>query len=189
MGTFLHWLLLAAVVDNLVLARLLGLPGLSVIPGDGSIVLRQLVTRTSLALMMAMPASWLLQHTVLQPFQLGHLRVLLVSLMALLCATAATWLTGRRAGAAGRIDETLLAAGTTVLLGAALSEVAAGDSLLRAFAAGLGGAAGFAVAMYVLDAIGRRLATAPVPAAFRGLPISLLAAGLLALGLAGFGPP
>lgn len=188
MGTFLQWLLLAAVVDNLVLGRLLGLP-VAAAGGTGQAeVLRRLVARTSLALLMVIPGTWLLQQFLLQPWRLEHLRVLLVSLLALLGAAVAARVVDRVAGERGKDGEALRVAGSTVLLGAALSATTVNASLPHACALGLGAAAGFAVAMHALDAIAERLSSAPVPATFRGLPVNLLAAGLFALGLTGFAP-
>ena len=187
MGTFLQLLLLAAVVDNLVLARLFGLPALVADHAGQAGALHRRVAGTSLAVLIVIPAAWMLQHYLLQPWRLEHLRVLLLALLALLAAAAMTRVFDLADAARGRHDEVLRVAGTVVLLGAVLSPASVvGDSLLHACARGLGTAVGFAIAAHALDAIGERLATAPVPAAFRGLPVSLLAAGLFALGLGAF---
>lgn len=187
MGIFIQWLLLAAVIDNLVLNRLLGLPVLAGRTRTPAAT-RRVIVVTGMALAVSLPACWLLHYYVLQPLALTHLRIVFVSLLALLCVRLVAVSTHRR------VDDdltatTALSAGTVVVLGAALSEEVIAHSLLHAVAAGLGGAAGFAVAMLALEAMAERIATAPVPVAFRGTPVSLLAAGLLALGLAGFGSP
>lgn len=188
MSTFIQWLLLAAVVDNLLLSRLLGLPVLAGRTGV-SAATRQVVVVTGLALVLSLPACWLLHHYVLQPLSLTHLRIVVVSLLVLLCVRLVMRMTHRHFVDGRATAAVVMTAGTMVVLGAALTDVATGKSLALAFATGLGGAVGFAAAMQVLDAMGERLAAAPIPVAFRGLPISLLAAGLLALGLAGFGTP
>lgn len=188
MSVFVQWLLLAAVIDNLVLGRLLGLPSLALRERTRTRTPRRLVVVTGLALILTLPATWALDRLLLQPLGMEHLRVVLVTLLAVMCGLMAARLpVGPRTSAADD-HETLLGVGTTVVLGAALAGHTVIDSLLQALATGIGAAAGFAAAVFALDALAERTARAPVPAAFRALPIHLLTAGLFALGLGGFAP-
>lgn len=186
MSVFVQWLLLAAVIDNVVLTRLLGLPSLALHERTRTRSLRRLVVVTGLALTLMLPAIWVLGQWVLQPLGVDHLRVVFVTLLAVMCGLIAARLpVGPRPSDAGD-PEALLGIGTAVVLGAALAGQPFIDSLLQALAAGIGAAVGFAAAVYALDALGERVAQAPVPTVFRGLPIHLLTAGLFALGLGGF---
>ncbi len=187
MSTFLQWLLLAAAIDNLVLSRPLrrtGRDGQCLV--DRRLLLAVAVT-TGVALVLAVPLGWLLEQGLLRAREWAHLRPLLFALVALVCVLLTRLLPGRRhaAGSDARVD--VLSAANVVVLGAALTQSAMDTSSFTVVVAfGLGAAAGFGVALFALDAMAERLAGAHVPAAFAGAPIRLLAAGLFALGLAGF---
>ncbi len=58
--------------------------------------------------------------------------------------------------------------------------------LLESIAFGLGSGLGFALAMVIMASIREKLELADVPAPFRGLPISFIIAGLIALAFTGF---
>jgi electron transport complex protein RnfA len=51
---------------------------------------------------------------------------------------------------------------------------------------GFGAALGFGLVLVLFAALRERLESAPVPAAFKGAPIALVTAGLMALAFAGF---
>lgn len=57
---------------------------------------------------------------------------------------------------------------------------------LESIAFGLGSGLGFALAMVIMASIREKLELADVPAPFRGLPISFIIAGLIALAFTGF---
>lgn len=129
---------------------------------------------------------WLVQQA-LAPLPLLHSTDFLV----LPLAAAATWLSAYattrwrdvlRASAWPLIAVNAVA--IAVLMPAAASTDLA-TALLRSFLAGIG----FALALLALATLDARLQPREAPAAFRGLPLSLLNAGLLALaaqGLTGF---
>lgn len=58
-----------------------------------------------------------------------------------------------------------------------------GDAMLSTFGTGLG----FALVMVLFSAIRMRLETSNVPKPFKGVPLALITAGLLALAFSGFG--
>jgi electron transport complex protein RnfA len=58
--------------------------------------------------------------------------------------------------------------------------------LLQSLAFGAGAGAGYGLVLLLFAALRDRLETADVPAAFRGAPIALVTAGLLALAFVGF---
>lgn len=187
MHSVLHWLLAAAVVDHIVLSRRYGMAS-GGIPPDA---LRRFVLATGAALLLLSPASWMLQRGLIAPWQLDHLRLPLAALLALLCAGLGARL-ARTAEPVSPGDHGLpgleLIAGNALVMEAVLSG-SVGNGLLPVLAAGVASAAGFAIALPMLDAIAVRLAWSPVPTPLQGVPALFLAAGLLALGLAAFAAP
>ena len=72
------------------------------------------------------------------------------------------------------------------VLGVALLNVQEQHNLLQSALYGFGAAAGFGLVLVMFSAIRERLAFADVPVHFRGAPIALITAGLMALGFMGF---
>jgi electron transport complex protein RnfA len=72
------------------------------------------------------------------------------------------------------------------VLGVALLNVERQHGLLESLVFGASAGAGFGLALLLFTALRERLALAGVPAAFRGTPIALITAGLMALAFMGF---
>ena len=72
------------------------------------------------------------------------------------------------------------------VLGVALTNVQNEYGVLMSTLAGLGTATGFAVAIIILAAIREAMDLSKVPKAFRGMPITLITAGLMAMAFFGF---
>jgi len=131
-------------------------------------------------------AGWLVQQA-LAPLSLLHSTAFLVLPLAA-AATALTAYATTHWRDTLRASAWLLIAANAVAVGVLMPAAATDDlatALLRSFLAG----AGFTVALLALATLDQRLQPREAPAAFRGLPLSLLNAGLLALaaqGLAGF---
>lgn len=131
-------------------------------------------------------AGWLAQQA-LAPLALLHSTAFLVLPLAA-AATALTAFATTRWRAALRTAAWPLIAANAVAIVVLMPAATTPDlatALLRSFLAG----AGFTLALLALDTLDQRLQPREAPAAFRGLPLSLLNAGLLALaaqGLAGF---
>lgn len=71
------------------------------------------------------------------------------------------------------------------VLGVALDNISAGYSLIEAAVAGLAVPIGFTIVIYVYATIRERLDIAGVPESFKGTPIALITAGIMACALAG----
>ncbi len=131
-------------------------------------------------------AVWLVQQA-LAPLALLHSTAFLVLPLAA-AATALTAFATTRWRDALRTSAWPLIAANAVAIVVLMPAAATPDlatALLRSFLAG----AGFTLALLALYGLDARLQPREAPAAFRGLPLSLLNAGLLALaaqGLAGF---
>ncbi len=72
------------------------------------------------------------------------------------------------------------------VLGAALLNIQNGFSFIESVVFGLSAAIGFTVALLIFAGVRERLRFATPPAAFRGVPILLISAGLIAMAFSGF---
>ena len=72
------------------------------------------------------------------------------------------------------------------VLGVALLNVQEQHNLLQSALYGFGAAAGFGLVLVMFAAMRERIATADVPLPFKGAPIGLITAGLMALAFMGF---
>ena len=72
------------------------------------------------------------------------------------------------------------------VLGVALTNVQKGFGIGMSVLMGFGTAVGFAVAILILAGIREKMEGSPVPKSFRGMPITLIIAGLMAIAFFGF---
>jgi electron transport complex protein RnfA len=72
------------------------------------------------------------------------------------------------------------------VLGVALLNIQEQHDIAESFFYGLGAAAGFSLVLILFAAMRERLAVADIPEPFKGAPISLITAGLMALAFMGF---
>ncbi|MEM7053280.1 MAG: electron transport complex subunit RsxA [Pseudomonadota bacterium] len=177
----------AALVNNFVLVQFLGLcPFLGVssrLEGAAGMAMA-----TAFVLTLSSVASYVLTSWVLQPLGLGYLRIVafiiviagLVQLTELMMRHAAPMLY-RVLG----IYLPLITSNCAVL-GVALLNVREQNSLIESALYGFGAAIGFGGVLITLAAARERLELADVPASFRGAPIGLITAGLMALAFMGF---
>lgn len=74
----------------------------------------------------------------------------------------------------------------SALLGIVLLNAWSGYDLLKSVLSGLFGGLGFTLAVALLAGVRERLSASKVPAALRGLPITLISAGLISMAFLGF---
>ncbi|MBE6650816.1 MAG: RnfABCDGE type electron transport complex subunit A [Ruminococcaceae bacterium] len=72
------------------------------------------------------------------------------------------------------------------VLGAALLNIQNGFSFIESVVFGLSAAVGFTMALLIFAGVRERLRFATPPAAFKGIPLLLLSAGLIAMAFSGF---
>ncbi len=177
----------AATVNNFVLVRFLGLcPLLGVGSRLDSAAGMSLATGAVLTITAGL--SYLLDHWVLVPLDLGYLRI--ISFILLIAGTVqlAELVIRRRHALLHRLLGMYLPLITTncAVLGVALLNAGTAKSLAEALAMGLGAGLGFALVMLLFASLRERLESAEVPQAFRGSAIALVTAGMMSLAFLGF---
>ena len=176
MSNFLFALIGAALVSNLILGLPLAADALR------HARVQALGPAGGLLILFAAPAAWLVQQ-LLQAAGLGYLYLLVyVPLLA-----ALSWLSlsllgrWRPAHAQPGLWPLLLGNGLgAMLLGRSLEGFAASLAL------GNGGGLGFWLVLQLLSDLLERIEQCDVPVAFRGMPVLLIAAGLMGLAFLGF---
>lgn len=177
----------AALVNNFVLIQFLGLcPFLGVSNSVESAT--GMAVATAFVLTLSAVASYLLSTWVLEPLDLQYLSTIgfivviatLVQMTELILRSTAPLL-HRVLG----IYLPLITSNCAVL-GVALLNLREQNSLVESAVYGFGAALGFGAVLIALAAARERLALADIPASFRGAPIGLITAGLMALAFMGF---
>jgi electron transport complex protein RnfA len=177
----------AALVNNFVLIQFLGLcPFMGVSNSVSSAAGMSLAT--AFVLTLASVSSYLLSEWVLAPLGLGYLRIV-AFILVIAALVQATELYMRHA--APLLHRVLgvylpLITSNCAVLGVALLNLREQHSLVESAFYGFGAAAGFGMVLVALAAARERLELADVPASFRGAPIGLITAGLMALAFMGF---
>lgn len=176
-------LLATALGNNLVLAQGLGADRqLQPLPLDEAARQGAL---TTLAAVLVAAAAWTVKHFLLVPFALGLYTPFLLVLLVAAVVAAIAWALPRWRPGYARTAWWLIAC-NSVVIAAALAVNGEDRGLAASVVLGLGYGAGFAVGLLLLNGLEQRLQPCGVPAAFRGLPLRLLNAGLLLLALSGF---
>jgi Na+-translocating ferredoxin:NAD+ oxidoreductase subunit A len=177
-----------ALVDNVILSRLLGICPTVCAPGStGDAATRGI----AIAVLMSLSAlaGWALETVVLLPFGLTALR----TPAFLFCVVALAFLLraagSRLLGAARARDLAVLAPQVAVncaTLGLVLITTRGGYTAGESIVAGLGAGLGYFIVNALMGAIRDRLDVEPVPASLRGFPLQLVSAGLVAYAFMAF---
>jgi len=171
-------LLGGVLVNNLAFEKVLGLvPVLGSKDGKKAMVMAE-VSAVSIACVAVL--AWWVENLVLVPHGLTGLRIFVYTLLAVLVVYLPEALFGRLGKGAS------LTVLNSALIGCAVNNAAAGYSFAATLAAAIGAGLGFAAAMFVFSGIRGRIQQKYVPAAFRGLPIYLLAAGIISMALVAY---
>ncbi len=176
-----------ALVNNVVLVKFLGLcPFMGVSNKLDSALGMGLAT--TFVLTLAAVASWLLEYFVLQPLDIGFLRILTFILVIAAVVQFTEMAVRKLSPALYQVLGIFLPLITTncAVLGVALLNVQEEHGFLESVLYGFGSALGFTLVMLLFAGLRERLALAQVPVAFAGTPIAFIAAGLLSLAFMGF---
>lgn len=176
MTDFLFALIGAALVSNLIL----GLPLAADVLRHARV--QALGLAGALLILLSAPSAWLLQRT-LQAIDLIYLYLLL----GLPLLAALSWLS---LALLARLRPALTQPGLwPLLLGNGLGAMLLArtlESFAGALALGIGGGLGFWLVLQLLSDLLERIEQCDVPAALRGTPLLLIAAGLMSLAFLGF---
>jgi len=178
----------ASLVNNVVLTSFLGLcPFVGVSRRFEAAAGMALATLFVLTL--ASGASYAAWHWLLEPLGLGHLRTLVFILLIAALVQLTEMLVRATSPLLHELLGVFLPLITTncAVLGVALINLDRQHGLLESLVFGAAAGAGFGIALLAFAAIRERLDTADVPEAFRGAPLALVTAGLMALAFMGFG--
>jgi len=184
-----HLLILVSTVlaNNFVLVRFLGLcPFMGVSNTiEGAIGMS---VATAFVLTLSSMSSYLVHSYLLQPLGLEYLSTLSFILVIAVTVQLTEMVMRKSSPVLYRILGIFLPLITTncAVLGVALLNMQQHHDLLQSALYGFGAAAGFGIVLVMFAAMRERLAQADVPQHFRGAPIGLITAGLMALGFMGF---
>ena len=184
-----HLLILVSTVlaNNFVLVRFLGLcPFMGVSNTlEGAIGMS---VATAFVLTLSSVSSYLVHSYLLQPLGLEYLSTLSFILVIAVTVQLTEMVMRKSSPVLYRILGIFLPLITTncAVLGVALLNMQQHHDLLQSALYGFGAATGFGIVLVMFAAMRERLAQADVPLHFRGAPIGLITAGLMALGFMGF---
>ena len=187
MTDFALILLSAVLVNNFVLTKFLGIcPFLGV---SGKL---ETAFGMSLAVLFVMTlastASWLVQQYVLIPLDLLYLQTIFFILIIAVLVQFIEMLIHKTSPVLYQALGIFLPLITTncAVLGVALLNVQKKHGFMSSALYGFGSALGFALVLLLFSGLRERIDKAPIPAAFKGSPASLITAGLMSLAFMGF---
>jgi Na+-translocating ferredoxin:NAD+ oxidoreductase subunit A len=177
----------AAIINNIVLTYFLGIcPFIGVSHNISPAI--SLGLATVFVMSASAVVSWLLYNLVLEPHGLQFLQIpafiLVIASLVQLVEMFVRKMSDRLYRALG-IYLPLITTNCAIL-GVAFFLTMRQYTLLQSVAFGLGSGAGFTLALTLMASIREELDLADVPEPFRGAPITLLVAGILALAFMGF---
>ncbi|MCB1647153.1 MAG: electron transport complex subunit RsxA [Pseudomonadales bacterium] len=143
---------------------------------------------TTFVLTLAAAASYLLEHYVLMPLDLGYLRIIsFIVVIAMLVQLAEIVIRATQPLLHQMLGIFIpLITTNCAVLGVALLSVRQNHSLFEAIIYGFGASLGFSLVLVLFAAIRERQAGADIPVPFRGAAINMITAGLLSLAFLGF---
>ncbi len=187
MHEYLLLLLGAALVNNVVLVKFLGLcPFMGVSKKLDSALGMGLAT--TFVLTLTAIASWALEKYLLVPLGIEFLRILAFILVIAAVVQFTEMVVRKTSPLLYQVLGIFLPLITTncAVLGVALLNVQQEYGFLDSALFGFGSALGFTLVMMIFAGIRERLALMQVPEAFAGTPIAFITAGILSLAFMGF---
>jgi len=187
MGEIFMIMLAAVLTENFIFSKFLGIcPFLGV--SDKPATALGMGMAVTFVMCVASAATWVVYHFVLAAFGLEYLRtiafiLIIASLVQFMEMVMKKYFTA--------LYESLgiflpLITTNCAVLGAAIINIDYGYTLIQAIIFGTFSAVGFTMAIIIFAGVRERITYADPPAVFRGVPITLIAAGLLVMAFAGF---
>ena len=177
----------AAIVNNVVFKQVLGIcPFL----GVSNKVETSLGMGAAVTFVMAMASAvtWTLQKYLLDPLNLGYLQTIMFILVIATLVQLVEMFIKKSSPTLYQALGVFLPLITTncAVLGIAILNITSEYNLIETVFNGVGAALGFTLALVLLAGIRERLDECDVSLSFKGLPIALISAGILALAFSGF---
>ena len=175
-------------VDNYVLAKFLGIcPFLGVSKKLDSAVGMSLAV--TFVMVMATAATWPIYMGFLEPNGLGYLQtIVFILIIAILVQLLENFLKKFIPALYKALGVYLpLITTNCTILGVTILNIDNGYNFVESIVCAAGAGIGFLVAMVLFSGVRRRVEQAIVPACFKGLPITLVAAAMTSLSFMGFG--
>ena len=187
MTSYIFVVIGAVLVNNVVLVRILGL-----CPFMG--VSKKLETAigmgaaTTFVLTVGSGTSYLIDHYLLQPFDLGYLRTLSFIVVIAAIVQLTELVIQKTSPLLHQVLGIYLPLITTncAVLGVPLLNVGMKHNLLESLLFGFGSSVGFTLALVLFGGIRERLDGADVPLPFKGTAIAMITAGFMSLAFMGF---
>jgi electron transport complex protein RnfA len=187
MSEYFFLLISTALVNNVVLAKFLGLcPFMGVSKRLDSALGMGLAT--GFVIVLAAAVSWLLEHFLLAPLGLTYLRIMTFILVIAATVQFVELVVRKMAPDLYQMLGIYLPLITTncAVLGLPLINVQEGHSFVVTLFYDFGSALGFTLALVMFAGLRERLALARVPATFTGAPAAFVLASLMSLAFMGF---
>ena len=175
-------------VDNYVLAKFLGIcPFLGVSKKLDSAVGMSLAV--TFVMVMATAATWPIYVGILEPNGLAYLQtIVFILIIAILVQLLENFLKKFIPALYKALGVYLpLITTNCTILGVTILNLDNGYNFIESIVCAAGAGIGFLVAMVLFSGVRRRVEQAIVPACFKGLPITLVAAAMTSLSFMGFG--
>jgi len=187
MTDFMLVIIGTALVNNVVLVKFLGLcPFMGVSNKLDTAI--SMGFATTFVLTLAAISSWLLETFVLEPFDLGYLRIISFILVIAAVVQFTEMFIKKLSPMLYQLLGIFLPLITTncAVLGVALLSVQEKSGFMQSAIYGFGSALGFTLVMVLFAGLRERLQLADVPRSFAGAPIGFIVASILSLAFMGF---
>ena len=187
MSEYLFILLGTALVNNVVLVKFLGLCPFMGVSNKLDTALG-MGFATTFVLTIASASSWIIEHYILVPLDIGFLRIISFILVIAAVVQFTEMFVKKSSPVLYQLLGIFLPLITTncAVLGVALLNLQEDNSFIQSALYGIGSALGFTLVMVLFAGLRERLALANVPQTFAGAPIGFIVAGLLAMAFMGF---
>jgi len=187
MTEFILLLIGTVLVNNFVLVQFLGLCPFMGVSGKLETAIGMSMA-TTFVLTLASLSSYLVEHYILIPLELGYLRTLSFILVIAVVVQFTEMVVHKTSPTLYRLLGIFLPLITTncAVLGVALLNINQEHNFIESVVYGFGAALGFSLVLILFSAMRERLAVADVPAPFKGASIGMITAGLMSLAFMGF---
>ncbi len=177
----------ASLINNFVFTRFLGLCIFFGVSKKMETAVGMSITFTAV-MVISSALSWIVFKYIMIPFQLEFLKIIVfIGVIAAFVQSADTIMKKVSPAMYHKLGIYLALITTNcIILAVPLINAGEGYSFIESMAFGLGSGLGFALALVIMASIREKLELADIPAPFKGMPISFIVAGLIALAFTGF---